>query len=163
VDGRLETRSGAGILDAPVAGVVKTHVSNYLHAHGLRVIHALNPGERTPVFALRRRPESGGNEPQSVKFEVASWYLRLTGAEGTMPSWGVVRVELPWRFYQALPDRECYVTRLSRLLYDYRSRDSGYDRAAVSLHPIVRAEQLLGALFAPMPALTSRFYRFAGI
>jgi hypothetical protein len=163
VDGRLETRSGAGIRDAPVAGVVKTHVTNYLHSHGLQVMHALNPGERTPVFALRARTGAAANEPQSVKFEVASWYLRLTGAGGAMPSWGVVRVELPWRFYEGLPDRECYVTRLSRLLYDYRSRDSGYDRVAVSLHPIVRAEQLLGALFAPMTTLTSRFYRVAGI
>jgi hypothetical protein len=162
VDGR-RTHSGAGILTAPVAGVVKTHVTNYLHAHGLRVMHALNPGERTPVFALRRRPDTATDLPQSVKFEVATWYLRLTGADGAMPSWGVVRVELPWRFYAALPDPQCYVTRLSRLLYDYRSRDSGYDRAAVSLHPIVRAEQLLGALFTPMTTLTSRFYRFAGI
>jgi len=153
VDGRLETRAGAHILDTPTVGVVETHAASYLHAQGLQVMYALAPCERTPLFAIR-----GAN----VRFPVISWYLRLSGAAGTSPTWGVVRVELPLRFYESLADPLAYVARLSRFLYEYRCRDTGYDRMPVSLHPIVRAERLLGAIFTPASLLRQRFYRLTG-
>src|SRR5438034_6423178 len=39
-----------------------------------------------------------------------------------------------------------HVNRLSLLLLAYRCRERSYGRQPVSLHPIVRAEDLLGAL-----------------
>jgi hypothetical protein len=81
-----------------------------------------------------------------------------------MPNYGLVRVELPKQWFEQVKSRDFgYVNRLSRLLYDYRCRDQSYGRAAVSLHPTVRAEQGLAALFQPLPMLMSRFYRMAAL
>jgi hypothetical protein len=151
VDGRLEPRSeGLDALRSPVFGVVKTHKKNYLHAQGLQILYALEEGQRTPVFELR-----GGRLP------VLSWFVRLSGAGGSTPNWGLVRVEVSARWFEARgPDKDwAFVDRLSRTLYEYRCRELSYARAAVSLHPIVRAERTLGALFSPSGARASRFYR----
>ena len=56
-----------------------------------------------------------------------------------------------------------FVNQLSLAIYDYRCRERSYDRAAVSLHPIVRAEESLSALFSSMGSLTNRFYRLTGL
>ncbi len=153
VDGRLEPRAGGLSPGVPVAGVIKTHRLNYLHPAGLRTLYDLEPGERTPIFAL----------PQE-KFPVASWFVRLAGANRAMPTWGTVRVEVPLAWLDGFPDsvaRYHYVTCLSRLLCDYRSRSSTYARAAVSLEPIVRAEDLLKALFTAPNRLAAGFYHLA--
>ena len=52
---------------------------------------------------------------------------------------------------------------LSATLYQYRCRRDDYGRAAVSLHPIVRAEESLGALLQPMNRVISQFYRLSGL
>ncbi|MGI8549441.1 MAG: hypothetical protein ACR2PL_01405 [Dehalococcoidia bacterium] len=155
VDGRLEPRSGG--LDrahSPVAGVIKSHSKNYLHEKGLQLLYQLAPGERTPLFAL-----------PDANLPVVSWYLRLSPAQDISPNWGLVRVELPLRWFEQRRNNDgfVYVDRLSHLLCEYRCRDTGYARAPVSLHPIVRAEGLLGALFTPNRVLTQRFYRLADI
>jgi len=155
VDGRLEPRQGG--LDqacSPAVGVVKSHYKNYLHARGMQLLYDLQPGERTPLFAL---PEQ--------RFPVVSWYIRLSPAGSSTPNWGIIRVEVPLRWFELLApgDRLRYVTLLSRTLCEYRSRDSQYARAPVSLHPIVRAETLLGALFTPRGVLTNRFYRLTNL
>jgi hypothetical protein len=150
VDGRLERRSG-GFDQArcPVIGVIKTHHQNYLHPLGMQLMYQLQPGERTPVFAI---PEA---------LAVVSWYLRFAGG---MPNYGLVRVELPRRWFEQVKGRDFgYIDQLSRLLYDYRCRDQSYGRAAISLHPTVRAEQSLAALFQPLSMLMSRFYRMAAL
>jgi hypothetical protein len=155
VDGRLEPRAGGLMPGVPVAGVIKTHRLNYLHAAGLRTLYDLEPGQRTPIFAL---PEE--------KLPVASWFVRLTGANRSMPTWGTVRVEVPLALLRGYPDtvtRFLYVNRLSRLLCDYRSHSSTYARAAVSLEPIVRAEELLKALFTAPERLAAGFYRVANL
>lgn len=155
VDGRLEPRAGG--LDqarSPVAGVIKKQMQNYLHARGLQLLYQLESGERTPLFALPR-----------ARLPVVSWYLRLAGTAGAMPNWGLVRVELPLRWFERLGDAHGleHIARLSRTLCAYRCRESSYGRAPVSLHPIVRAEQSLGAMFTAFGAVEGRFTRLAGI
>jgi hypothetical protein len=153
VDGRLEPRAGAiGSAGGPIYGLVKTHRQNYLHARGLRLLYDLGVGERTPAFAL-----------PATKLPVVSWYVRLTGGNGATPNYGLVRVEVPKAWFESTGKDYGIVDQLSRTLVEYRSRDGGYGRVAVSLHPIVRAEQLLGATFAPIGALTSHFYRMTSL
>lgn len=155
VDGRLEPRSGGFRHDrSPVVGVIKTHRRNYLHARGLQVLYQLDVGERTPLFLLREaRPQ------------VVSWYVRLSGEHGLMPNTGIVRIEVAraWFEDRSWPERLAYVGHLSHLLHAYRCRDAAYARAAVSLHPIVRGERLLGALFTPTERLTNRFYHLTNL
>jgi hypothetical protein len=150
VDGRLEPRSGGfDQVRSPIIGVIKTHHQNYLHPLGMQLMYQLQPRQRTPVFAI----------PGTL--DVVSWYLRL--ADG-MPNYGLVRVELPQKWFEQVKERDFrYIDQLSCLLYDYRCRDQSYSRAAVSLHPIVRAEQSLAALFQPLPMLMNRFYRMAAL
>ncbi len=150
VDGRLEPRSGGfDQATSPIVGVIKTHSKNYLHPQGLQLLYQLQPGQRTPVFAIEG------------KFPVVSWFLRLTGG---MPNYGIVRVELAKRFFEDTLGKDyTYVDRLSRVLYAYRCRERSYGRAAISLQPIVRAEQSLGALFQPLSILMTRFYRLTAL
>jgi hypothetical protein len=154
VDGRLDPRASA--FDQArhhVVGVVKQHSQNYLHAQGWRTFYKLRPRQRTPAFRLKC-----GN------LDVVTWYLRLDGARGELPNWGVVRVEVPERLFERQIGRDFgYVNRLSRLLYEYRCRDEGYGRSAVTIHPIQRAEVSLGALFTPADALLGHFYRLTGL
>jgi len=111
-------------------------------------------------------------EKEEVKFPVVSWYVRLSGGEGMMPDHGLVRVEasLKWfiargygsqnKVYQSGAN---FINQLSRTLYEYRCRESSYQRSAISLHPIVRAESSLRSLFSPSGLLKSSFYRLTGL
>jgi hypothetical protein len=111
-------------------------------------------------------------EEEVVKFPVVSWYVRLSGGEGMMPDDGLVRVEasLKWfmacgygsqnKVYQSGAD---FINQLSRTLYEYRCRENSYQRSAISLHPIVRAESSLRSLFSPSGMLKSSFYRLMGL
>lgn len=75
VDGPLHGRA-----HVPRAlGYIKSHRVQYLPREQIRVINALGPGQRTPVFAL------------DTSWERYSWYLRLPGAE--VPAAGLVRLE----------------------------------------------------------------------
>ena len=167
VDGRLEPRSGGfDKLRSPVFGVVKTHKKTYLHGLGMQLLYQLDVGQRTPAFALlnqqRQADLPAGASPQR-SFPVISWYLRLSGGGGTTPNLGIVRVEVAYEWFQARGRDWEFINRLSRTLYEYRCREQSYGRAAVSLHPIVRAEESLGALFDPINSLTQRFYRLTGL
>ncbi len=154
VDGRLGPRRGEfPYKDKPVVGVIKKHSRNYLHQQGWRAFYRLLPGERTPAFCIE------GNF-----FSIVTWYLRLDGARGELPNWGVVRVEIPRYFFEAIAGKDWqHINRLSRLLAGYRCRDQNYGRAPVSLQPIQRAEESLGALFAPDDVLINRFYRLTNL
>jgi hypothetical protein len=168
IDGRLEPRSGGWDDKAgcPVFGVVKKHSWNYLHPLGLQLVYQLGVGQRTPVFALlkqRRKGHEPGEPLKPRKLPVVSWYLRLSGGDGAIPNWGIVRVEMAYEWFEARGRDWDFVNRLSRTIYEYRSRERSYGRAAVSLHPIVRAEESLGALFDPITSLTQRFYRLTGL
>lgn len=61
-------------------GMIKTQQSAYLKAELNRVVGALAPGERTPMFRLE------------TSWKRYTWYLRLPGAGGS-PWAGIVRVE----------------------------------------------------------------------
>lgn len=75
VDGPLHGRA-----HVPRAlGYIKSHRVQYLSPELIRVVNALGPGQRTPVFAL------------DTSWERYSWYLRLPGAD--VPAAGLVRLE----------------------------------------------------------------------
>jgi len=44
------------------------------------------------------------------------------------------------------------------LICQYRCTDKSYQRASVSLYPIQRAEECLGALFTGAETIINRFY-----
>jgi hypothetical protein len=111
-------------------------------------------------------------EEEVVKFPVVSWYVRLSGGEEMMPDYGLVRVEASlkwfiWRGYgsqnKVYQNGADFINQLSRTLYEYRCRESSYERSAISLHPIVRAESSLRSLFSPSRTLKSNFYRLTGL
>ncbi len=153
VDGRLEPRArGPELRRAAVVGVIKTHREDYLHPQGWRTFYDLAPGQRTPAFLL-----------PSERLPVVSWYLRLTGGDSEGPAWGVVRVEVTEAFFRSLAEPWAYVDALSAWLLELRCRRTDYDRAAISLEPIVQAEESLRALFSPPEQLKWWFYRATGL
>lgn len=133
-----------------VIGIVKRQAGDYLHPHGYVTLLSLQPGDRTPAFAVTSR-----------HLKVITWYLKLAGGDGALPDWGFVRVEIP---YESLGRHNwAYVNRLSRFLMDIRCRQSSYSRGPVSLEPIVRAEESIKALFEPLNPLKQHFWRLVGI
>jgi|SRR5579859_837497 len=154
VDGRLAARTTlpSNSTDA-VVGIIKTHSRNYLHPTGWGAYYALEPGQRTPAFRMEGR-----------SFDLISWYVRLDGSLGEMPNWGVVRLEIPQMFFKDGAQSDWgYLDRVSRVIYDYRTRDRTYRRAPVSILPIQRAEESLGALFTDSDNLIGQFYRMTGL
>lgn len=153
VDGRLAPRSrGFNHEESPVFGVIKTHRKRYLHDQGMRTLYALEPGQRTPLFAIEQR-----------NIDVISWYLRLSGGADATPNYGLIRVEAPRPWFEAKRQDDSFADRLTCFLVRCRHRGTRYGRAAISLHPIVRAEQMLGACFCDSGRLTSQFCNAAGI
>ena len=80
-----------------------------------------------------------------------------------MPTYGIVRIEVPQKWFESRGFDSQFIDQLSQVICAYRCRESSYGRAPVSLHPIVRAEESLGALFMPTNILTNRFYRLTGL
>jgi hypothetical protein len=152
VDGQLGRFQQAGISERGVVGVIKQQRGDYLHPHGWRVLYDLAPGQRTPAFRVT-----------SKHLSVVSWYLKLDGAWGALPHWGIVRVEIPVGHFNRNRCNFRYLNRLSASLFQMRSRSSSYRRAPVSLEPIVRAEESLKSLFSPTGMLIQRFYRMTGL
>ena len=149
VDGRLESRAGGfDELNTPVVGMIKGHYRDYLHDQGWRTYYRLRVGQRTPAFFLKQK-----------NIEVVSWYLRMDGTQSDLPNWGVVRLEIPATFFeQKLGKDWSYINRLSRVICEYRCKDTSYLRASVSLYPIQRGEECLGALFTGADTIVQRFY-----
>jgi len=174
VDGRLEPRMrGAVSENVPVVGVIKTHWRNYLHTRGLQTKYQIEVEQRTPIFCLNECEAiaEGPNKRRGRSLSVVSWFVRLSGSSGASPNFGLVRVEIPKRWFEARggfdhssitrlsnSGRE-FIDQLSKTLYEYRCRERSYGRASISLHPIVRAEESLGTLFVPPRSITGRFYR----
>jgi hypothetical protein len=135
-------------------GVIKQHRTNYLgmHPQCWQVFYNLEPGQRTPAFRL-----------SSQRSPVVSWYLKLDGANGTMPNWGIVRVEISCAHFERQRCNFAYLDRLSNTLLHLRCRQNSYARAPVSMEPIVRAEESLKALLTPPATLAQRFYHLTGL
>jgi len=151
VDGRLG-RFRCDFDDWDVVGVIKRQQENYLDAAGWRVLYRLQPGERTPAFEVR-----------SKETPVVSWYLKLAGDHHSLPNWGVVRVEYPLTRFQRLGREFAKINRISHALFQIRSRRASYSRTPVSMEPIVRAEESLKSLFAPLRPLCHHFYRVTNL
>jgi hypothetical protein len=153
-DGRLEDKRGGFAQTDPVYGVIKKHNNlRYLNAESGLVFYRLCPGERTPAFSVVR--------PQ---FSIVTWYLRLDSLSVSGPTEGVVRVELTKTFFEDVIRGDFgFVNRLSRFILRCRTRDSGYQRAAVTVLPIQQTEEKLRAHFAPAELITNDFYHLTGI
>lgn len=152
VDGRLGRMQQDDLSSYDVIGVIKQHHEPYLHPRGWQVLYALEPGHRTPAFQL-----------PSKHLPVVSWYLKLDGAHGAMPNWGIVRVEISVAHFERRRCNFDYLNRVSNALLHLRSRQGSYARAPVSMEPIVRAEESLKSLFAPPATLAQGFYRLTGL
>ncbi|GEM_PF-504722 len=159
LDGRLEDKIGPGVatslpfgftVDAPVFGVIKKHATlDYLHPEGGRVFFNLKAGERTPAFVLMRK-----------RLAVVTWYVRTDAADRTAPNEGVLRVEVSQHFFEQVVGGDFgFLDSLSRHLIRCRTRDATYGRAAVTLQPIQRAEELLAARFLELDRIVGDFYR----
>ncbi len=109
-------------------GYVKTHNVQYLAPEQHRIIGALGPGERTPVFLI------GGN------FTKWSWYLRLPGPV-SHPLSGVVRLELPG--LGTADDAADRANTISWMLPRFASQPHKDARAPQNLHPIAGLEREL--------------------
>ncbi len=172
VDGPLKRLEGSFDLEtSPVFGVVKTYRETFLHQHGQQILYSLDAGERTPVFSLEYDITRRGEEQKS-RLPLVMWYVRICETKGVAPNVGLVRVEVSqkWFLAQGYGTEEKtnaagtdFINQLSRTIYEYRCRHSRYSRAEISLEPIVRAEESLGALFAPRNALKSKFYHLTGL
>jgi hypothetical protein len=152
VDGRLGRIQQADLSSFDVIGVIKQHRENYLHPRGWQVLYGLEPGQRTPAFQL-----------PSKHLPVVSWYLKLDGAHGAMPNWGVVRVEISIAHFERQRCNFGYLDRVSNALLHLRCRQGSYGRAPVSLEPIARGEESLKSLFTPPSTLAQRFYHLTGL
>ncbi len=152
IDGRLGRMQHAGLAQHDVVGVIKQQRENYLHPRGWQVLYELEPGQRTPAFRL-----------PSKHLPVVSWYLKLEGAHGAMPNWGLVRVEISIAHFERQRCDFGYLDRLSNALLYLRCRQGSYARAAVSLEPIVCGEESLKSLLTSPTTLAQRFYHLTGL
>jgi hypothetical protein len=152
VDGRLGRFQQADLGRRRVVGVIKQQREDYLHPQGWQALYRLEPGQRTPAFRL-----------PSKNLPVVSWYLKLDGARGALPNWGVVRVEISEDHFEAEGLHFDYLNRLSAAILHLRCRQGSYGRAPVSLEPIVRAEESLKSLFTSPDTLAQRFFHLTGL
>ena len=142
-----------GLQRCSIVGGVKQQRKGYLHTKGGKAFYRLEPGQRTPAFVIATK-----------SVPVVSWYLKLDGAHGALPNWGVVRVEIPRVYFEERAGKDfALVDRLSNALIQMRCRLGSYSRGPVSLTPIVRAEEALRSLFAPASQLAQQFYRMTRI
>ncbi|MGH2773351.1 MAG: hypothetical protein ACRDIU_09490, partial [Actinomycetota bacterium] len=112
-----------------IVGLIKSHHKTYLPESQESVVHALAPGQRSPLFAFgRMRPRYG-------------WYLRLAGMENEHPWAGIARCEcsasLPLTKAVELADM------ISANLPRFASRSYWDPRAPQNLVPIAALERRL--------------------
>ncbi|HEX9928746.1 MAG TPA: hypothetical protein VGB02_09450 [Pyrinomonadaceae bacterium] len=173
VDGILKDHEGGfDAAESPVFGVVKTHRRTYLHALGHQVLFDLAEGERTPAFSFEYDTSQRTERGATSRLPIVAWFVRLCGKD-VMPNFGLVRVEVSQLWFknqgylsaagEITGTGRDFVNQLTRTIHEYRCRRSNYRRAAISIEPIVRAEDSLGALFCPPEILKSKFYRMTGL
>ena len=127
-DGPLHLNGGS---DTPVVGVVKRMVVGYLKGEQARLLGRLEPGDRTPIFALG-----------TSVLDRFAWYVRLIPRH---PSWhelaGLVRCEVRMELgsgtAQAIADRVCC------LLPQFSGRPGLDPRAPQNLTPVGALETRL--------------------
>jgi hypothetical protein len=127
VDGPLRGRTSL----PETLGYAKTHHKQYLPPELARVVPALRPGQRTPLFSL------------GAPWNRYSWYLRLPGPEAA-PWAGVVRLECAAD--QQLPAAIEYADVSAVTLPRFASTPYKDPRAPQNLVPIAGLERRLRAL-----------------
>lgn len=171
VDGPLKTHEGGFDIDkSPVFGVLKTFRKTHLHRLGTQVLYGLGTGERTPAFSFESDISTRGARAKS-RLPLIAWYVRICQSDNNSPNLGLVRVEVSQSWFaargygkdQITSTGVDFINQLSRTIFEYRCRKSDYSRAEISLQPIIRAEESLGALFAPKNPFKSNFYRVTGL
>src|SRR5690606_22340237 len=110
-------------------GYIKTHHVGYLPVGLDRVVGALAPGERTPLFVAT-----------SLSWSRYSWYVRLPGAEGH-PWAGVVRCEVAAE--GTVADAAAVADRVAATLPRFASQAHKDPRAPQTLHAIAGLEREL--------------------
>ena len=167
VDGTLKDHeSGFDADESPVFGVVKTQQRLYVDRQGQDILFGLPEAQRTPAFSFSY-DTSRGIERNKSRLPIVAWYLRLCGNDCIEPNVGIVRVEVShkWFVNKGYGETEInaagkdFINQLTRTIYEYRCRQRDYRRMKISLEPIVRAEESLGALFCPPNYLKNKFYR----
>lgn len=167
VDGTLKDHeSGFDIAESPVFGVVKTQQRIYIDHQGQEVLFNLEAGQRTPAFSFAYDTTLRGDKRES-RLPIVAWYVRLCGSDCIEPNVGIVRVEVSQKWFAGKGYGETkinaagkdFINQLTRTIYDYRCRQRDYRRMKISLEPIVRAEESLGALFCSPNYLKNQFYR----
>lgn len=124
LDGTLRKR--AHVPDA--VGLVKTHHVHYLPPECNKVVSALGPGQRTPIFHI-----------QSV-FSRHSWYVRLPGPAGG-PWAGIIRCETSGAL---APDRVAVLADcVTCAVVPFASEPHKDARAPQNLYPIAGLEREL--------------------
>ena len=127
----------------PAIGMVKQVLRHYLPAPLTSMLYELAPGERTPAFLL-----------QTKNAQLVSWYLRLGEGELMGPGQGIIRLSMPMEYlerrFPSPSERTRELSAISHWLRQVRCRERSYGRAAVSLEPIVRAEEQLRSLLPPI-------------
>ena len=109
-------------------GFIKTHRGEYLPAAQHRLVGALTPGQRTPVFGL------------GTNWQRRSWYLKLPGRPGA-PWAGVVRMECSAEL--PLDEVIALANGSAPLLCRYASSEYKDARAPQNLYPIGGLEREL--------------------
>ncbi|NLN75751.1 MAG: hypothetical protein GX139_05535 [Armatimonadetes bacterium] len=146
VDGSLQADYG----EADIAGVTKSHSTQYLTWEEQQVALALKPGERSSAFVPIVK---GGRRP------VCSWYLRMHPSEGKDPYFGLIRVEIP-RSSRALD----MVDEISRWLLAERAPlslpDSRWDKM---IYPIRDCELYMKSLAPSHTSLDAQLMRLSAI
>jgi hypothetical protein len=131
-DGPLRLGEEVAERGAPVVGVVKRFVRQYLEPAEEALLARLGPGDRTPVFALLDREDA---------VRGYSWYARLVELR---PPWhdhaGVVRCEV--RAGVGLEQAVRLAERVTALLPSYAGRPSD-PRAPQNLAPVAALEEWL--------------------
>jgi hypothetical protein len=152
VDGLLERRLASGARhDLPVVGLVKRQIATYLPPGLQELAYSLKPGERTPAFLLK-----------TEHVDIVNCYVRLSSQPGASPSYGIVRLTAPLEYVQRHHAGEAltaYFSGLAGYIYKLRHRDLAYDRAGISIEPIVRVEEHLHALRPNLDILVQKLHR----
>ncbi|MGI6296083.1 MAG: hypothetical protein ACOX3G_08325 [Armatimonadota bacterium] len=146
VDGSLQADYG----DANIAGVTKSHATQYLTFEEQRTVLSLKEGQRSgafvPVVHGRARP-------------VFSWYLRMHSSEGKDPYFGLIRVEVP-RSPRALQ----LADEISRWLLAERAPlslpDSRWDKM---IYPIRDCEMFMKSCAPSHTSLDARLMRLSSL
>jgi hypothetical protein len=153
VDGLLERRL-VRVPDRalPVTGLVKRHAATYLPPDLQEMLYRLRPGQRSPAFLM---------EVDNVP--LVNVYLRLSAPVGASPSEGVVRVTTPVEYLDGShpgEQRWAYLSTLAGYLHRLRHRDEGYERAAISIEPIVHVEEHLKAIRPDIDTAVHRLHQY---